>query len=68
MILPTGPLVDPKTGEPTSAGKVFLQRLANAQGGPAYEIALVRISDTVVRIRMVGADGETRWSPDITLS
>ncbi len=66
--VPFGPIVN-KDGTPTEAFRRFLQQLSEATGGPAYEIKLVRVSDTVVHVRLKGADGTTRESAaDITLS
>jgi hypothetical protein len=66
--VPYGAIVDPKTGVPTPEFAIFLDLLSEATGGAAYHIIVKRISDTVVHVRMKGADGVWRESADITLS
>jgi len=61
----SGPVPSEQMSEPM---RRYLQGLTEATGGPAFTIQLKRVSDTVVRIRMLGADNVWRESADIPLA
>lgn len=67
MMLPLDALQD-KSGRLAAPWRQFFQTLAACAGGPAYEIELVRINDTSVKIRMIGSDKVARESAPIALT